>query len=345
MILAGLIAAGWIVWSAHRSLDGLIVKAGEARLTADTSQFFPDNAMRVFVCGSSSPLATRERAKTCIGVLAEGELLLFDVGAGSWRNIENWGIPPSALSRVFLTHFHSDHIADLDEANVQSWIMGRSLPIVVGGPDGVESVVAGYNAALALDYQYRNEYGTERLLPANAAQMRGQPILPADGEKTVVYKKGMLTVSAFLVDHSPVEPALGYRVDYGDRSIVISGDTRWTSSTRDISRNADILFHEAQSARLSRLIAEAAENVGDDRMAYVMTKAGDYHTRAEDFAKIAEETGAKKVVMYHLAPPPDHVIMKRMFLAGMPENVVLAKDGLSFMLVNGSSEVAADNLE
>lgn len=339
-VFAALAAAAMaIVWTADKSLDPLLTRMGEQRLTADPDALFPDEGMRVFVCGSSSPLATRDRAKACIGVLANGEMLLFDTGAGSWRNIEGWGIPSPRLTRVFLTHFHSDHIADLDEVNVQSWIFGRTQPLIVAGPLGVDRVVDGYNSAFALDYGYRNNYGTERHLPLAAAVMQSQPIEPGETGLTTVYSNGKLTVSAFNVDHRPVESAIGYRIDYGDRSVVISGDTRWTDNLREVSTNVDVLFQESQSLRLSQIMSRAAAQAGDERMEYMMEKAPDYHTHAEIFGEIAEQTGAQRVVMYHLAPPPDQLLIRRFFLAGMPDNVSLARDGLHFTLKPGTRDI------
>lgn len=334
-----------MLWTADERLDGLFVRFAEGRLQPQQTALFEGDVMRVFVCGSSSPLATPGRAKTCIGVIANNEILLFDAGAGSWRNIENWDLSPDRVSQVFLTHFHSDHIGDLDEVNVQSWIRGRTEPIVVHGPAGVDRVVAGYNEALALDYQYRNAIGTERFLPRAVATMRPNTIRTRPNDAVPVYENGRLRVSAFPVDHRPVEPALGYVVDYGDRRIVISGDTRRIALTERMARNADILFHEAQSARLSRLIATAASNVGNERMEYVMRKAGDYHTASEDFAELARATGATRIIMYHLAPPPDSQPLRRIFLRNMPDNVSLAYDGQLFELAADGEDIQESRIE
>jgi ribonuclease Z len=343
--LAGVTALAVGLYNAHPWLDVPLRTVAERKLR-ETHAFLSDRgAMNVFVCGSSSPIATEQRAKTCIGVVANGEILLFDVGAGSLRNIEGWGLGAQNVSRVFLTHFHSDHIADLDEANVQGWIWGRDRPLLVHGPVGVNTIVDGYNDALSLDYGYRNSYGTERYLPRDAATMIAQPAAPDGAQPLEVYRNKELLVEAFLVDHAPVEPALGYRIRYGDRVVVISGDTRRSPALERFARGADLVFHEAQSARLSSLMAEAGARAADDRMAYVMSKAGDYHTSSESFADIARTTGAAQVVMYHLAPPPDNWLMRRVFLRNMPANVSLAHDGLLYRLVPGETDLKEDQME
>lgn len=344
LIAAGVIGA--LIWTADDRLDELFIDFAQTRLEPQHQALFADDdTLRVFVCGSSSPFATEDRAKTCIGVIANGEILLFDTGAGSWRNIENWRLPTDRVAHVFLTHFHSDHIADLDEVNVQSWIWGRRTAIRVHGPSGVERVVAGYNEAFALDYSYRNDYGGERYFPRAAATMAANPIAATPGRAVRVYENGALRILAFPVDHAPVEPALGYVVEYGARRVVISGDTRRAGITERMAQDADILFHEAQSRRLSDIMASAAERSNDARMQFIMTKAGDYHTAAEDFGELARATNATRVIMYHLAPPPDAVPLQRAFLRNMPDNVSLAFDGQLFELPLQGSEIRESRIE
>lgn len=339
LIAAALAFLAFLIWNGSRLLDAPLAALAGDRMVPAHDELFEADALRVFVCGSSSPLATPDRAKTCIGVIANGRILLFDTGAGSMRNIENWRLKPERISHVFLTHFHSDHFADLDEVAVQSWIMGRREPITVFGGEGVERVVEGYNQALALDAGYRNAYGTERFFPIAAATLRPHPISPLPGRAVPVFREGKLVVSAFAVDHGIVKPALGYEVRYGDRRIVISGDTRRNRGLETFAEQADVLFHEAYSGRLTEIIGKGARQSGNARMQYILGKAGDYHTPSEDFSELAGSTRARRVVMYHLAPPPDNFVMKRIFLSDMPDNVTLAEDGQLFTLRPGETGI------
>lgn len=344
-ILALLIGVAILFSTASNQLDPFFRMLAREKLKPAHSDLLAPGILRVFVCGSSSPLATRKRAKTCIGVFADGQMLLFDTGAGSWRNIANWDLPVSSLRHIFLTHFHSDHIADLDEANVQSWIFGRSVPLMVHGPTGVTQVVEGYNQALAPDLQYRNVYGTQAHFPKAAGKMLAAPFQTSPGKRTLIYRRGSLRVWAFPVDHRPVVPAVGYVVEYGDRKVVISGDTRKIPLMSEMARGADILFHEAGSARLSKIMEEAAREDGNRRMAFIMHKAGDYHTRAEDIASFATKGGPKRIIMYHLAPPPGSWPLRRIFLRGMPSTVSIAEDGEMFALKPGSTQIVERNLD
>ena len=124
-----------------------------------------DDALRVAMCGSSAPLPSAQRAKTCVAVFAGGRFYVVDVGPESVEHLVLWGIPLSEIGGVLLTHFHSDHIGDLGELNLQTWAGGRPAPLPVCGGPGVAAVVDGFNAAYRLDQGYRTAHHGERVMP------------------------------------------------------------------------------------------------------------------------------------------------------------------------------------
>ena len=77
-----------------------------------------------------------------------------------------------------LTHFHSDHIAGLADVNLASWVAGRQASMQVYGPQGVETVVAGFNQAYRLDRGYRIAHHGEKLLPRSAGPMQANTFQP-----------------------------------------------------------------------------------------------------------------------------------------------------------------------
>src|SRR5579872_4667334 len=97
-----------------------------------------DGKLHVILCGTGSPLPDAERAGSCTAVIAAGQVILIDVGPGSWRKALVSNVPGQLLSAVLLTHYHSDHIGDLGEAMTMSWANGRAQPLDVYGPPGVE---------------------------------------------------------------------------------------------------------------------------------------------------------------------------------------------------------------
>ncbi len=70
-----------------------------------------------------------------MAVFAEGRFYVVDAGPESTENLVRWGIPLARIGGVFLIHFHSDHIGELGELNLQTWAAGRAEPLdVYGGP-------------------------------------------------------------------------------------------------------------------------------------------------------------------------------------------------------------------
>ncbi len=79
----------------------------------------------------------------------------------------------------------------------------------------------------------------DEMLPA-----QGVVVVAKDIEQGVVYQNGGVKVTAFTVDHAPIKPAFGYRIDYGGRTLVLSGDTRYNENLIHFSQGADVLIHE-----------------------------------------------------------------------------------------------------
>ncbi|MAU40039.1 MAG: MBL fold metallo-hydrolase [Kordiimonas sp.] len=325
--------------------DRLITAAGSSMLTPRHPELFETDALRVFVCGSSAPQARPDRAKACIGIIAEGDIYLFDVGPGSWKNIESWQMQTGRLAGIFITHFHSDHIGDMGEANVQSWIMGRKTPLQVFGPQGIEKVVNHFNLAYEQDYHYRMITASPSILSHDAPVMQPRPFTADGPEKKVVYEKNGLVISAFPVNHQPVDPAVGYHVSYKGRSVVISGDTVKTDTLTTAATNADMLFHEAMSTRIIRAIEKSAKKAGDKRMEELLSKTDIYHTSPAAASEIAQTANVDTLVLYHLAPPPDNFLVRKMFLAEVADNTILAEDGQLYTLPANSTDIKKGKIE
>ena len=183
-------------------------------------------------------------------------------------------------------------------------------------------------------------------------QARSVP-LGAAGEaegKAVVLEEDGLVVTAFLVNHRPVAPALGYRFDYLGRSVVVSGDT-----AADPTRRGDRPGRRRPRARGAgeppgrRSSQEAAANAGRPRVAKILSDIPDYHTTPVEAASLANEAGVKLLVLTHLTPPPPNHLVERMFVRGVyevrPSGWLLGDDGLLVELPAGSEEVRVGNME
>ena len=312
--------------------------------------------LQVVLCGTGSPLADPERASACTAVIAGGVFVLVDVGPGSWEQADLANLPLAHLDAVLLTHFHSDHIGDLGEAITQSWIAGRTRPLDVYGPPGVDRIVAGLREVYAFDVEYRVRHHGEQWLPRGAAfAVAHELALPPEGstDAVVVFEqqapfggarsepqaseaRAGLRVTAFRVDHAPVSPAVGYRFDWRGRSVVVSGDTRKSASVVANARGTDLLVHEALQPALTERAAAIARRLGLERVAKLAGDIPSYHTTPREAAEVARDAGVKQLVLTHLVPGPTSALAKRLFLADsdgvFPGEITLGEDGMRFVL-------------
>lgn len=349
VVLLVIVGGVFLVLRTPAVQDRIVARAFESALSQQRTDLLRDDALRAVVFGSSSPLPAPGRAQTCVVVFAGGLFYVVDVGLGSAGHLGPWRIPAERVGAVLITHQHSDHIAELGEWNLQTWVAGRSAPLRVYGPPGVAQVVAGFEQAYALDRGYRTaHHGSDFLDPALGRMQAIEFAAPSAGPQTVLEENGV-RITTFRVDHSPVSPAVGYRFDYGGRSLVLSGDTVKVPEIVAVARDADVLFHEALVAHVVSLGVEAAGRVGRERPAHVLHDILDYHTTPVEAAQVANEANVGLLVLYHLAPAPFNALLERVFLRGVaevrPDGVMLAEDGLLIELPTGSDEIVVGAID
>lgn len=331
--------------------DRLVAAVIRARMdNQDRQALFEDDALRLLVCGSASPLPTPDRARACLAVIAGGRFYVVDTGPGSWNRLALLRIPGERIGGIFITHYHSDHIGDLGEFNMQTWVAGRPGPLPVFGPAGIERLVGGFTEAYALDNGYRTAHHGDAMLPPARGRMEARVLaLAADGAPAPAFTDGELRVSVFPVPHEPIEPAVGYRFDYKGRSIVISGDARRYDRLADIARGADVLAHEAQNQELVARLQATGEALARPRIAKLFADIPSYHTSPVEAAQLANAAGVDTLLLYHLTPPPPNAVAAAAFLRGVADvrgdGVVLARDGTLLELPLGSREVRLQHLD
>jgi ribonuclease Z len=304
----------------------------------------PDG-LRVVLCGTSGPLPVKDRAKACVVVQAGGALYLVDAGPESTENLLAWRMPMATARAVFLTHLHSDHIGEVGEFNMQTWVAGRPGPLILVGPPGVEHVAAGFNDAYSVDHGFRNahhEHGTVKL-PIAAGLLKAQVVAPPASGTAVVWRENGLTVTAIVVHHNPVSPAYGYRFDYKSRSVVISGDTIKWPPLAVAAKGADVLIHEAQNSDMTKQMSQGLAMMGNARMSSIMADTLSYHTTPVEAADIARAAGVKRLVLTHLTQAGLPMYSPEAFTKGMdaggPLDWRLARDDMTIDLPPDSSEI------
>ena len=232
-------------------------------------------------------------------VVAGSEQLLFDAGRGLTFGLARLSIRAATITKVFVTHLHSDHIVSIPELYLFPWAsQGRNTSVQIWGPEGTRAMTEHLQNAFAFDIQVRRDV----LSP------EGITILATDVREGVVYDTAGVKVTAFLVDHGVTKPAFGYRVDYGRHSVVISGDTKPSDNLVKFAQGVDVLIHEVSSRPKNdpALIGPPDELVPDGR-GFTRGQArtiAEQHTDADEAARVFQRVNPRLAVFSHANRPP-----------------------------------------
>ena len=243
-------------------------------------------SIKVTLLGTGTPKPNFERFGPSTLVEAGTEKLLFDCGRGSTLRLHQLGLQPRDVTDMFITHLHSDHIVGIPDQWLTGWIGRRTGPFRIWGPTGTKEMMTNLEKAYQVDIRFRIEYA--KLDPKVVTNIAEDIITEG-----IVYEKDSVKVTAFFVDHGTVvKPALGYRIDYRGRSVVISGDTRFSENLIKFSKGVDLLVHEVAAAKEELL----KKSEGARRIIA-------YHTTPEDAGKVFERVKPKLAVYSHIALP------------------------------------------
>jgi ribonuclease Z len=246
----------------------------------------PKSEFRVTLLGTGHPYPSPVRFGPSALIEAGGQRLLVDAGRGVTIRLWQLEIPLSALDRVLLTHFHSDHINGLPDLWLTGWLppvwASRKTPFRVIGPTGAAKLMSKLEEAYAADIDIRL---VDEKLPREGIT----PIVEEFDRDGVVYEKDGLRVTAFEVDHGDfIKPCYGYRFDYRGRTAVLSSDTRYNENVIKYGRGADLLVHEVAAVR-PELLAEPG-------IVHIMG----HHTSPRDAGRVFAQTKPKLAAYTHM---------------------------------------------
>ena len=259
---------------------------------------------RLILLGTGGgPRPRKDRASASQVIVVNDVAYVVDCGDGVARLLAGAGIPLTTLRHVFITHHHSDHIADYGTLIQLAWAVGLDTRLDTWGPPPLEKVTRLFLEMSAYDINTRI---ADEAYPPLAPLVHPHELTRAG----TVLNEGGVKVSTTLVTHPIVEPALAYRFDTPDRSIVISGDTAPSDNLIQLAQGADVLVHEAMYLPgVDRLAARVPNHPGLKQ--HLLAS----HTSAEDAGRVAQQAGVKLLVLSHLVPADDPAVTDEMWVA------------------------------
>jgi ribonuclease Z len=244
--------------------------------------------IKVTLLGTGCPPPVMNRFGPSTLVEAGSQTLVFDAGRGAIQRVTQLKVPWQSVQGVFFTHLHSDHVVGFPDLWLTGWLIapGRTVPLRVWGPTGTRTMMDHLRQAYADDIRFR--------IANDSAVPNGVVLQATDVGEGVVYEAGGVKVTAFEVDHAPVRPALGYRIDYAGHSVVLSGDTRVSENLIRHAAGADVLIHEV-------LVPATLERMGvpPGRARNIIA----YHTTPEQAGEVFARVKPKLAVYSHICTP------------------------------------------
>ena len=227
-----IVAAGW-------SAAALGQAADPAQCTA--------LGVTVQVLGSGGPELQDRRASASYLIRVDGVgRVLIDAGGGSALRFGESGAAVGDLAVVLLTHLHVDHTGDLPALVMSSYFEDRTAELPIYGPAGnarfpaTTALIRALFGARAGAYPYLSAFIDDR--GEASYRLRAHDVPSVGGKIRRIYQLGDIRVQATAVVHGDV-PALAYRVDVGDRSVVLAGDGNGDNGNLErLARGADVLI-------------------------------------------------------------------------------------------------------
>jgi ribonuclease Z len=293
-------------------LSFFFVCLSQNKIQQDTTNI-SKSIIKVTLLGTGTPQPVMDRFSASILVEAGGKNLLFDAGRGCLQRLRQLQVENNTFDAVFFTHLHSDHIVGFPDFWLTGWLVSqRTKPLKVFGPEGTRQMTDYLQKAYQFDIGIR--------IQDDKASLEGSKLLTTDIKEGTVYEQEGVKVIAFLVDHYPVVPAFGYRIEFGGHSVVLSGDTRYSENLIKFAKGTDLLVHE---------VAIASDTLKKSDPRYNILA---HHTTPEQASKVFAAVKPKLAVYSHIVRLynyPVEEILKR-----TKENysgpVILGDDLMSF---------------
>jgi ribonuclease Z len=282
-----------LAFAAGGKIEGPNLIAPERYVYYPGTELLAEDEVRVIACGTGMPDQRRGQASACfLFEFGNGEKMIFDLGSGSMRNIASLMIPYEYLTKVFLSHLHTDHWGDLSSLWAGGWTSGRPGPLEVWGPSGMTPemgtayAIKGFLMANNWDYQTR----AFKINPIPGGINTHEFDYKAVNE--VIYDENGVVVRTIPAIHAGDGP-VSFIIEYAGMKLVFGGDTSPNKWFVKHAKGADFVIHEAfaNPANYTRLMGQPPQ------LSWRM--CCEFHTSGQSFGKIMSTITPRHAVGYH----------------------------------------------
>lgn len=282
-------------------------------------------AIEVTLLGTSGPEYSAERVGPSTLLLIDGQYFLFDAGRCASQRMVESDIPLGDINKVFLTHLDSDHLEGLPNLWMGPWLMlMRKRDMEMWGPTGTKTMTQGMREMFTKDLVSR---------PNEELKMANLDIRVTEfTQEGVIYDDGKTTITAFDVEHGPGNPAYGFRIDYNNHSVVLSGDTTYHKNVVKYGKDCDLLVHS--------ITYISPERIKGSKMVEAAVVAK--QTTPPQAARVLNESKPKLAVFSHISKSgrPDQVIVDMVRGEGYAGPLEMGQDGMKIIV--GDQVTVAD---
>jgi len=270
-------------------------------------------SLRIVFLGTAGSVPTNDRSLPSIVVQRKGEILMFDCGEGTQRQMIKARVGFNRKMKVFITHMHGDHVLGLPGIIQTMSLLGRDKPLQIYGPHGIkafiEAVISTIKFWLAFPIEIyeigregliceEEEYEVhvawaEHSIPSLAYALAEKPrpgrfypekALALGVPRGPLWSKLQKGMKITLPNGRIIKPEEVLGPPRPGRKIVYTGDTRPSDRIVKLAKDADVLIHEATF---------------DDEM--IERAREDGHSTPGEAAKIALKAGVKLLVLTHIS--------------------------------------------
>jgi ribonuclease Z len=276
-----------LAWGAGGVVTGPNTEAPNRYVYYPGTEVLAKDEIRIIACGTGMPDQRLAQASACfLFELGNGDKFIFDIGSGSMRNISSLMIPYEYLTKVFLSHLHTDHWGDLDSLWAGGWTAGRPVPLEIWGPSGT---------AYAIDHFLKANNWDKKTREYKITPVPGQITVHEfdyKGMNEIIYQENGVTIRSIPAIHTGDGP-VSFIVEYAGLKVIFGGDTSPNKWFIKYGKDADVVIHEAFNP------PGIFATFGNQPAQLAWRACCEFHTSGPSFGKIMSTIKPRHAIAYH----------------------------------------------